>query len=590
MEPVTPASASESAGAGRVLLRDARAGRWLLFRQPREIVAATTPAEVLPAVERAEARVARDGLWAAGFVSYEAAPGFDAALRVRPDASGFPLLWLALCPPPEDAPDPGLDAAPATSPVDWQPDMAPDGYRRSFARVKAYIRAGDTYQVNLSVRLRSRLAGDPAPLFARLLAAQPGGYGALVDAGPWRICSASPELFFTLDGDRIESRPMKGTAPRGLTFEQDEARAAELRASDKNRAENVMIVDMVRNDLGRVAEPGSVRAAELFAVERYPTLWQMTSTVEARTSAPLRDILRAAFPPASITGAPKARTVEIIAELESSPRRIYTGAIGFLAPGRRAQFNVAIRTLLVDGRTGEAEYGAGGGVVWDSACAAEQDEWRTKAEILTRAPVRFSLLESIRWTPSEGYHLLESHLARLARSAAYFGIPLRADAARARLAAEAAAFRDARKVRLLVDGAGAVACEPAPLGEPWTEPRQVRLAQRPIDPSNPFLYHKTTHRTVYDEARAGWPDADDVILHTPDGFVTESTIANVVAELDGELCTPPVACGLLPGTERAQLLERGVVVERPIRIEALRQCPRLFLVNSVRGMVPARLL
>ena len=570
-----------------VVLHDAAAGRWLRFQAPVEIIAATRLDEVRPALRQIEEAVERRGLHAAGWIAYEAAPAFDPALHTRAPGP-LPLLWFGLFPPPETIELPPAAAA-ARPEETWQPELGPAAYRAAFDRVKQHIRAGDTYQVNLSFRLRcAAFAREPWAAFLALVAAQRPAYGAYVAAGPWRIGSASPELFFRRAGDRLESRPMKGTAPRAPAAAEDRARAAALTASDKNRAENLMIVDMVRNDLGRVARPGSVRTRRLCELEKYPTVWQLTSAVAAESDAPTADIFSALFPPASITGAPKPRTMEIIAGLEASPRQVYTGAIGFLAPGRRAQFSVAIRTLLVDTRTAQAEYGTGGGIVWDSAGAAEWAECAAKAAILA-APPRpdFQLLETMLWTPAGGLHLLERHLARLRESAEYFDHPCD----EARLRAELAAFvktlpAAARRLRLLLDAAGRAELESAPL-PPSAASFRVALARRPVDRAEVCLYHKTTRRRVYEEAKADFPDHDDVILWNDAGEATETTIANLVVEIDGALCTPPVECGLLPGTARADLLSRGELRERRIPLADLRAAPRLFLLNSVRGLVPA---
>jgi para-aminobenzoate synthetase/4-amino-4-deoxychorismate lyase len=323
----------------------------------------------------------------------------------------------------------------------------------------------------------------------------------------------------------------------------------------------------------------------LFEVEKYPTVWQMTSTIEARTCATLGNIFRALFPPASITGAPKVRTMEIIAELEASPRRIYTGTIGFIAPGRQAQFNVAIRTLLLNRQTRHAEYGVGGGITWGSQPGAEWQECRDKARILTTRVPAFSLLETMLWTAEEDYGLLERHLERLAQSALYFGFAV--DLPAVRLELERLAARQARtrqKVRLLVTKEGRIALEAEALPAADPAPQCVVVAPGRTDSSNSFLYHKTTNRGLYEAARAACPGYDDVLLLNERGEVTESTIANLAVEMEGKLCTPPVECGLLPGTLRADLLERGTLIERPITVEEMLRSPRVFLLNSVRGM------
>ncbi len=536
----------------------------------------------MPGLRKIEQAVAERGLHAAGWVAYEAAPAFDAALAVR-ESGDFPLLWFGLYKAPEPCEPPPAKAFFAE---DWPSDLAPDAYARAFDRIKAHIRAGDTYQVNFTHRLLcATFDRDPWQAFLALAAAQRAPFGAYVAAGRWRLCSASPELFFRLAGDRLESRPMKGTAPRGRSAAQDRAQAAALLACEKNRAENLMIVDMVRNDLGRIARPGSVRTEKLCALEKYPTVWQLASAVAAETDASVADIFSALFPPASITGAPKKRTMDIIAALETSPRRIYTGTIGFLAPGRRAQFNVAIRTLLIDTSARRAEYGVGGGIVWDSDRAAEQAECRTKARILS-APPRppFALLETMLRTPEDGIRLLELHLARLRDSAEYFDFPF--DEARIRRELEKDGVPAPRRLRLSLaeDGTPAIQSQPfAPRPTPFF---RVALARRPVDRADVFLYHKTTNRRVYEEAKADFPAHDDVILFNEAGEATESTIANLVVEIEGMLLTPPVECGLLPGTARAELLARGVLREQIVPVSLLKTSPRLFLLNSVRGLFP----
>ena len=451
--------------------------------------------------------------------------------------------------------------------------------------IREFIRSGDAYQVNFTYRMRGAACSEPWGLFRHLVDAQEPTCGAFVDTGEWVICSASPELFFRLDGGQIESRPMKGTAPRGLWPADDRRKARRLRASPKDRAEIVMIVELVRNDLGRIAEVGSVSVPAVFAVQRYPTLWQMVSTVCARTQVPLPRIFQALFPPASITGAAKRRTMEIIAELESSPRRIYTGAVGFAAPGRRAQFNVAIRTVLVDTRRHEAEYGVGGGIVWDSRCASERQECRVKTRVLRFTTPPFDLLETMLWEPERGYSLLGRHLSRLAQSAAYFGFS--ADGRRIRQELDRVASRlpmVPHRVRLLVSRAGAARVDASPFAAYGSACARIVPAQGAVDASDRFLYHKTTHRGVYEDALKTRPGFSDVILFNRKGEVTESTIANVVVDIEGRLCTPPVRCGLLPGTYPAFLLGRKAVRERVVRLEELLRSPSGYLVTSLRGM------
>ncbi len=581
-----------------VVIHDASRQLWLTFGNPAGLVTALTIGEVIPALREVEEAVNSKNLYAAGFLSYEAAPAFDTALKVRTDPSGFPLLWFGLYPAPVEsahlpAPlhvQPGMSLTASESPPQsWVPSITREHYNAALTRLRQYLYDGDTYQVNYTFRLTKPFGGDPWPLFQDLVLAQGAHYSAYVDTGPFALCSASPELFFRLDGTHLESRPMKGTAGRGLTIDEDRAQAQTLRDSAKNRAENVMIVDMIRNDIGRVAIPGSVVPHHLFDVERYPTLWQMVSTVSAQTHASLTDIMTALFPCASITGAPKPRTMDIIAREETTPRRIYTGTIGYIAPGRRAQFNVAIRTVLVDRTAGLAEYGTGGGIIWDSESGAEYEECRIKAAILTERQPVFQLLETLLWNSGSGFFLLERHLDRMAGSAEYFEFPYSQREVINRLESAVSDYFKQHpgpgdlRIRLLLARDGSITVEPLPFDPiPPGRKATVRLAASPVDDTHRFLYHKTTHRMVYEQARAACPGCDDVLLWNKKGELTESTIANIVVELDGRRVTPPVSCGLLPGTFRAECLARGEIEEAVIRIEDLHRGTRLWLINSVR--------
>jgi para-aminobenzoate synthetase/4-amino-4-deoxychorismate lyase len=383
---------------------------------------------------------------------------------------------------------------------------------------------------------------------------------------------------------------MKGTAARACEGGEDEERAARLRLSEKERAENVMIVDMMRSDMGRIASPGSVRVPSLFELEKYPTVWQMTSTVVASTKASVSEIFGALYPSASVTGAPKIRTMRILSQLERSPRGVYTGAIGTFSPGRQASFRVAIRTAVVDRVRGEAEYGVGGGIVWDSTAGAEYDECLAKMRLLGARRPRFSLLETILWTPEVGFFLLDLHLDRLRASARYFDFPLdEAEVARRLRSVSDRPGASERRVRLLVGPDGEVSVEAAERTAAGGKLR-VALAPRPIDPSDCFLYHKTTHRQAYDEARAAVPESEDVLLWNPRGEITESCAANVVVEVNGRPLTPPIASGLLGGTYRRHLLDRGEITEGVVTREELLASPRVWLINSVAGRREASLI
>jgi para-aminobenzoate synthetase / 4-amino-4-deoxychorismate lyase len=570
----------------RVVVYDAASNRWADFRRPVEILCTTRLEDVLPMLGYIDAQVAGGNIHAAGFLAYEASPAFDAALSAFP-AGNFPLLWFGLFRDLEFIRSPET-TVPDDPPLSWSPTISKAGYQAAIHRIREHIREGETYQTNYSFRLTTAAPVDAWGYFARMIRDQGAGFGAFVDTGRWVICSASPELFFLLDGNRLVSKPMKGTTPRACLPDDDRRQAQVLRESPKNRAENLMIVDMVRNDMGRIAKSGTVEPVGLFEVERYPTLWQMTSTVACRTDSPFPEIVGSLFPAASITGAPKVRTMEIIHDLESTPRRIYTGTIGFLSPGRRAQFNVAIRTLLIDAELQTGEYGIGSGIVWDSEGQSEFAECLLKAAIVTRQRPDFSLLETMLWTPRGGYFLLDRHLERVMESAAYFGRACDRERVVSHLESIARRFPPhSQRIRLLLPGSAEPHTENTTLTE--EAPHRIGLAGEPIDSNDVFLYHKTTHRAVYDRALNETPGYDDVLLWNERGEITESTRANVVVEMDGELFTPPVRSGLLPGVYRAHLLAQGTIRESVVRKKDLARCSRIFLINSVRRMWEVRL-
>ncbi|MCP5100792.1 MAG: aminodeoxychorismate synthase component I, partial [Chloroflexi bacterium] len=475
----------------------------------------------------------------------------------------------------------------------WQPSLTKETYHAAIKRIKEAIAAGDTYQVNYTFPLHNSFSGDDFAFFTDLAAAQQADYAAYLDLGHIAICSASPELFFKLDGDQLTSKPMKGTAVRGRTLAEDNANINWLAQSEKNRAENVMIVDMIRNDMGRVAQVGSIQVPQLFDVERYPTVLQMTSTVTATTNASVTDILTNMFPCASITGAPKVRTMEIIRELEPHPRGVYTGSIGYIFPNRLARFNVAIRTVVIDREQQQATYGVGGGIVWDSVTADEYEECRTKARVLKAKRPSFQLLESLLWQPSDGYFLLTEHLLRLTQSAEYFSFPIDVELVEKQLHQFAEQLSDPAKVRLLMHQNGKLDIEAAPLSAGMgalPDPLNIGLAANSVQSDNIWLYHKTTHRQVYADARAASPDCDELILWNERGELTEATSSNIVLKLKGELVTPPVSAGLLAGTMRGCLLQNGRIHERTLTIDDLHRAQTIYLINSVRKWRTAVLL
>lgn len=563
---------------------------WLVFTNPKEVLLAQTPAEVLNVLIDVERRVNQENLFAAGFLSYEAASGFDRAY-VTSRNHCLPLVCFGLFSEAEECETlPGLDRT-CNSSSPWQMTTSRAQYVDRLSDIKHQIELGNTYQINYTVRQRAADIINPWELF--LTTASDAPYAAYIECQDHAIVSGSPELFFQLRNESLICRPMKGTAPRGLTSAEDLALRQDLHESPKNRAENVMITDMVRNDLGRIAMPGTVNASKLFEIEKYPTVWQMTSTVSARTNASVSDIFAALFPSASVTGAPKVSSMEIIGELEDTPREIYTGAIGFIGPNRQARFSVAIRTALVDKKTKEAVYGVGGGIVWDSDADDEYRECLVKAKILsTSNPAQgFELLETLLWVPEVGFFLLDEHLGRMQASAAYFDFAFDPKVIREALAdLEERLPAQRHRIRLLLQRNGEIRSTGTPITlDHEVPPQRIILAREPIKIDNPFIYHKTTRREVYERALQITDHADDVLLWNEDGFITETTIANVVVSIDGNRYTPPVECGLLAGTYREWLLRKGEIKERKIHVSEIAPGFKLTLINSVRGEYSARL-
>ena len=576
---INPFSRESSLATGRIALQDGR--RSLLFEDPVEIVTIEKAHDVEGALRYITSAVENRGLYAAGFLTYEASAAFNLATH-QPGPEALPLLWFGLYEKWQDLPSLAMPYGNYRV-GEWRAALDWPAYREAIQAIKSYIAQGHTYQVNYTMPLSASFEGDPWTFYRELTQSQQADYMAYLDLGRFVVCSSSPELFFVKDGEQLYSRPMKGTARRGRTPAEDREQIEWLRNSQKNRAENVMIVDMIRNDFGRIAEVGSVEVPELFTVERYPTLLQMTSTVSARSNSSLPEVMDAMFPCASITGAPKVRTMEIIKELEPQARGIYTGSIGYIAPGQKASFNVAIRTVVIDRKKGEATYGVGGGIVWDSEAQQEYQECFLKAQVLVRRQPSFELLETLRWTEEEGYFLLDLHMQRLAASADYFDFPLDLRVVNELLEELVSGLDGPSRVRLLAGKDGGITLESYAL-ETLERKRPLRaaLAAEPVSPDNVWLFHKTTNRGIYEAARAARPQADEVILWNEAGELTEGTISNIVLDIDGRLQTPPVSSGLLGGVFRKHLLQSGKIEEKVLRLDDVHQCRKIYLINSVR--------
>lgn len=555
--------------------------RWLSFEDPIEQFIAHHLDDVLPTIERID-NAAHNGQWLVGMVSYDAAPAFDTALAARRDPS-VPLVAFASFSNPRISRGPNsgeYQTGRFTTSCDQRE------YESTVSRIREMIAAGDTYQVNFTMRFHSEFHGDAEAFFAEMSRAQLADHLSYLDFGQFAVCSASPELFLRRMGRDVVTKPMKGTRPRHPDPVRDRTLANDLAKSEKDRAENTMIVDMCRNDLGRIAETGSVRTPSLHTIETYPTVHQMTSTVSAETDCGLVDLLRATFPGASITGAPKVATTRIIAELEDEPRGVYCGAVGAIEPGGDLEFNIAIRTAWIDKIRNAVTYSAGGGIIWDSDPESEWLEALDKAKVLVRAAEPFRLLETMAWQTGTGALLLDRHLDRLARSAVYFGFDVDLGEVKRRIGA---VNRDSEAMlRVMVTSDGVVDIEvhdpPASL-----EGTKVALAldSCPIASDDEFLRHKTTRRTRYEEARARFPEAFDVVLWNESGEITESTIANIVLEIDGQMLTPHSDSGLLPGTFRDELIAAGRIVESRLTPEDLASADEVWLINSVRGWLAA---
>jgi para-aminobenzoate synthetase/4-amino-4-deoxychorismate lyase len=592
---------------GTLLLESSRPGASSfsrVFTDPLRVLEARTLAgigDLFPKIEEA----VRRRHFAAGFFGYECGAFFEPSATLRPGCDGELLAWFGIydrCYCFDHTTGEFLDGEPTdrvaglglsnVAPPLVSLGLDEQQFTARIEQIHEWIRAGDVYQLNFTFPVNIETQEQPAALYRRLRAAQPVDYGAFLHCKRGRhVLSLSPELFFRVkrgEGKRlITTQPMKGTSHRGRTTREDREVAERLASDPKNRAENVMIVDLIRNDLGRICTFGSVRVEKLFEVERYPTLWQMTSTVtgELRPEIGYEQIFRALFPCGSITGAPKIRAMQLLAQIEETPREIYSGAIGFFSQ-EQTVFNVAIRTLVLE--NGEVTMGVGGGIVIDSDAKAEFRECRLKAEFLTSTTEPFSLIETMFWDGS--YPLIELHLDRLADSADYFGFTCNRTVVQAALLAEAALFADPqpRKVRLLLDSDGTTHIVAEPIAAlSGAEPVRVSIANEPMDPDNRFLFHKTTNRKIYDAAFAAAVGAgfNDVLFLNTRGELTEGAVSNVLIEKNGRWYTPPVECGLLPGVYRRYLLETRVHLEEKIlTLDDVRNADAVYICNAVRGL------
>lgn len=574
------------ADAPFVLLDDARSGGAdaHLFSDPVRTIVAQDEGEVRDALAALDA--ARDeGLHAAGYLAYDAGHALEP--KLSPPRLQGPLLWFGLFS--------SVETIPAAQVADRLPDpggafigrarphISRADYAAAFARVHDWIEAGDIYQANLTFRAAVRVVGDPLAAYAAIRARAAAGYGGIVWTGRDWLLSFSPELFLALRNGELIARPMKGTTPRGETPEADAAARTLLATDEKQRAENLMIVDLMRNDLTRIARPGSVHVPELFKVESYPTLHTMVSTVAASLAPDtgIADVLAATFPCGSVTGAPKIRAMEVIEAVEPDARGPYTGSIGRIDPNGDAAFNVAIRTLHLPAGADTASIGLGSGVVADSRVGEEWDECLAKAAFLTRGQRRFDLIETMRFDPMDGIYLLERHLARMKTSADLFGFDFDRHDCRNELQAATFRLRGPTRLRLLLSPSGAIAIGTAPL--PDAPPGPVPVAIRPtiVAPHDFRLAHKTSDRSIYPRAA----DAFETVYTDANGLLTEGSFTSIFVDRRGLLLTPPIARGLLPGVLRAELLATGRAMEADLTPADL--AGGFFIGNALRGLISA---
>ena len=573
-----------------LLFDDAREGGASprLYSQPSDVIAAQDIDAVAPALERVRAGL-RAGRHAAGYLAYEAGYAFDPKLERSARRTEAPLLCFGLF---EEFATPDIDnllPSPDGAYVGLvRPRILQGDYEAAVERVREHLFAGDFYQANLTFGCDVAVAGDPLALYSRLRRSARAGWGGLLIHDHSAIISLSPEQFFTIRHGTIEARPMKGTAPRCADPDADLAEARALAADEKQRAENLMIVDLMRNDLARVSVAGSVEVPELFAVETYPTVHQMVSQISARLriECDAIDVLGTIFPCGSVTGAPKVAAIEALTKLEPEPRGAYTGSMGWIEPGGDAAFNVLIRTLEWQMAWPKARLGLGSGLVVDSIPRDEWTECLLKGDFVRREAQDFDLIETMGFDPSEGIVELERHLDRMRNSAADLDFKFDRHAARNELQAATFGRKQRAMVRLLLSRTGAMAIQVKTYDDPHELPVSVAVRPLPVDPSDFRLRYKTTDRRFLDEARQG-ERAYETIFTDPAGQLTEGSRTNIFVDRGGKLITPPLTRGIMPGILRAKLIEEGRAEEADLTPDDLKG--GFYIGNIVRGLIPARL-
>jgi para-aminobenzoate synthetase/4-amino-4-deoxychorismate lyase len=572
--------------AGFVLLRNG--ATWRVFRKPEEILVAHDLDSLKKVLGRVQECVQQGGE-AAGVLNYESGYAFEPRLFSLPRPTDGPLCWFGLYAGSEVRNDISFPSTENDRPLeDSEISISDDDYQAGIGAIRRLIEAGEVYQINFTTRISFTAKQSAWETFKTLFRQNPVPYAAFLNTGAEQIVSLSPEMFFKIENGRITVKPMKGTAARGRSLKEDLLSADQLQRSEKNRAENVMIVDLMRNDLGRICRIGSVKTTKLFDVERFPTLWQMTSTIEGDLldGSTVESIFSALFPSGSVTGAPKIRAMEHISNLEDTPRGVYTGTIGFFAP-ERALFNVAIRTLELHGAHGTM--GIGSGITYDSDPSAEREECRLKADFLTNMPPEFEIIETMFW--ERDYRLLDLHMARMRDSAEYFGFDLDEDRVRMELRHLAEQFSlKPKRVRVALSRDGELAITHADFIR--CQFGRVGISSRLVHSQDRFLFHKTTNRKMYERTfvAARKRELDDFLFFNEKGELTEGAIHNVFLVTDQGWKTPSVTCGLLPGTYRAHVLKmRSDCSEAVLHLDDLKNADAIYLCNGVRGIFPVKI-
>ena len=519
------------------------------------------------------------GYYAVGYVSYEAAPAFETKFEVidGPLMSEY-LLYFTIHESVQTEPTP-LTYKPIALPKSWQELTSAEEYKAAIEHIHHHIRQGDTYQVNYTVQLQQNITADPFAIYNRLVVEQNAHYNAFIQHDDVSIISVSPELFFKKDGDGLTTRPMKGTTNRGLTTETDLKQAQWLAQDQKNRSENMMIVDLLRNDMNRISKIGSENVKSLCLVEQYSTIWQMTSTIETQLlpNSNLGDIFQALFPCGSITGAPKIATMAIIKDVEKQARGVYCGAIGILLPNGPTIFNVAIRTLQMQGN--KAIYGVGGGITWDSKWEAEYEETRQKSAVLYRQNPKFDLISTGRIHRGKLLFLKE-HLNRLQESSRYFSYPFNKEEVQNQVEdlCQSLDFDTDYRLKMFLAKNGELTFEHNQLTGLADDFCQARLVEQTHPLDSPYTYFKTSYRPHISL------EPHEQIYYNQKKELLETSIGNLVLKIEDQLYTPPVHLGLLNGIYRQSLITNNQVTERVLTLDNLKQAQAIYGCNAVRGL------